>query len=343
MTTKTVRTTRLRTPRLDQVAWPSSNRFPTGREVKKPAVGSGRRRRAGGRLAEPTHSMVLPGRSAGGLLAALILATIAACGPARPSEAPPAALAGQVVELGHHLGGMEGTFVLLDGPGGRIVRHHPERAGTPFLPASTFKLPHSLIALETGVAHGPDFTLAWDSAVAPREGGWPPSHAEPQTLRSAFRGSVVWYFQEVARRVGEERMRAHLERWGYGNGDLSAGLDRFWLEGDFAISPDAQVEFVGRFLEGELGISARTDSIAREVFLLEGDAGAARLRAKTGTARLPEGRMLAWLVGWAECGGASHPFALNLEGPGDEVWNGWQAPRRIAAVRAMLGELGVCA
>jgi beta-lactamase class D len=288
--------------------------------------------------------MAVPVRRRGGRLSALILVALAACAPPRAPEPPSPALTEEVAELGHHLGGMEGTFVLLDARRGRIVRHHPERAGTPFIPASTFKLPHTLIALETGVVDGPDFALARDSAAAPREGWWPPSYAEPQTLRSAFRGSVVWYFQEVARRVGEERMRAHLERWGYGNGELSAGLDRFWLEGDFAISPDAQVEFVRRFLEGELGISAPTDSIAREIFLLDkGDAGAARFSAKTGTARLPEGRMLAWLVGWAECGGASHPFALNLEGPGDEVWNGWQAPRRIAAVRAMLGELGVCA
>jgi beta-lactamase class D len=110
------------------------------------------------------------------------------------------------------------------------------------------------------------------------------------------------------------------------------------------ISPSRPtLEFLRRFLAGERGISARTEGVARDLFLLEERPAGVRLSGKTGTARLPEGRLLAWLVGWAECGGETYPFALNLEGPGDEMWSGWQAARRLGAVRAMLHELGVCA
>lgn len=290
---------------------------------------------------QPRGPRLRAGDFGAGCLAALLLAS-AACAPARAPAAPTTAAAfEEVVDLSRFLEGVEGTFVLLDVRRGRIVRHHPERARTRFLPASTFKIPNTLIALETGVAPGAELTLAWDSAAAPREGWWGASHTEDQTLRSAFRGSVVWYFQEVARRIGPARMRAHLARWGYGNGDLSAGIDRFWLEGGFAVSPDEQVEFLRHFLAGELGLSPRTEAVAREIMLLQDD-GELRLSGKTGTARLPGGRLLAWLVGYAECGGEEYVYALNLEGEGDMVWNEWQAPRRITAVRSMLAELGAC-
>ncbi|MGH8726961.1 MAG: penicillin-binding transpeptidase domain-containing protein [Burkholderiales bacterium] len=80
---------------------------------------------------------------------------------------------------------VEGAFVLFDPQTGRTVRHNAERARTRFLPASTFKIPNTLIALETGVASGPDFPLTRDSAVAPaRSGG---RRCGPRITRSGRR------------------------------------------------------------------------------------------------------------------------------------------------------------
>ncbi len=70
-------------------------------------------------------------------------------------------------DLGRFFAGVEGTFVLLDAQTRRIIRYNPERARTRFLPASTYKIPNTLIALETGVASGPEFPLVWESTVAP--------------------------------------------------------------------------------------------------------------------------------------------------------------------------------
>lgn len=58
------------------------------------------------------------------------------------------------VDLSRFFEGIDGpgTFMLLDGRTGRLRVHGVERARTRYLPASTFKIASSLIALETGVA-----------------------------------------------------------------------------------------------------------------------------------------------------------------------------------------------
>src|SRR5215218_7552184 len=78
-----------------------------------------------------------------------------------------------------------GTFAVLDLAGNRIVVSDRERAGTGFLPASTFKVPNSLIALETGVAADADSTIfPWDRVVRDFD-AWNQDH----TLRSAIKVS----------------------------------------------------------------------------------------------------------------------------------------------------------
>jgi beta-lactamase class D len=277
----------------------------------------------------------------------VVLLGMPACSPATAdaggsvSELPvPEVAAVDSVDLSRHFDGLEATFVLLDPQRERRVHHNPARARTRFLPASTFKIPNSLIALETGVVAGAEFTLGWDSIRNPREAWWPLQWTQPNTLRSAFQNSVVWYYQEVARRIGPKCMHAYMEQLQYGNGDLSAGIDQFWLSGGFGISPEEQLEFLHRFYTGSLGFSHRSTETVKEIMLLD-EAADHRFSGKTGTARLPEGSMLAWLVGYVEREGEVYFYALNLEGERDRVWREWQSPKRVAVTRAILQELGV--
>lgn len=273
-------------------------------------------------------------------LAALVL--LAACAEAPSPDAPPSvpppdeAAAVERPDLGRFFGDVEGTFVLLDGRTGRTVRTDAERARTRFLPASTFKIPNTLIALETGVATGPDFPLAWDSAAVPRQDFWPEAWAGDHTLRTALPASVVWYYQELARRIGPERMQEYLDRFDYGNRDISGGIDRFWLSGGLAVSPDEQVDFLRRFHDGELGVSGSSTALVKELLLLE-ETPAYRLSGKTGYADFDDGRPgVGWLVGWIERGDGVHFFATNID-----VREDADLPARMAVTRAILGELGL--
>lgn len=262
----------------------------------------------------------------------ILLASLPGCDSAPP---PP-----EEVDLSRFFPGAEATFVLLDGQTGQIVRHNPERARQRFSPASTFKIPNSLIALETGVATGQDFPLAWDPAVAPPQSWWRDSWKRDQTLRTAFRQSVVWYYQELARRIGPERMQTYVQRFDYGNGDLSGGIDQFWLRGGLRISADEQVDFLRRFYRGEVGASPRSTQIVKNLMLAE-ESSEYMLHGKSGTTMVDgyEDRELAWFVGYVDHGNQVHFFALNMEG--DQVGEDWPPSRRAELAREILLELGV--
>jgi beta-lactamase class D len=240
-------------------------------------------------------------------------------------------------DLGRYFGDINGTFVLLDGHSGRLMHYNPQRARTRFVPASTFKIPNSLIALDAAVASGPDFGLAWDSATAPRQDWWPPSWAQDHTLRTALPNSVVWYYQELARRTGPQRMQAYLERFAYGNRDVSGGIDRFWLTGGLRISPQEQVDFLRRFYFGKLGVSAQSTEIVKSLLLLE-QTPAYRLSGKTGWAGFGESpaTQIGWLIGYLERGAKVYFFAINID-----IRNNDDAKARFSIAKAVLRGLGL--
>ena len=180
--------------------------------------------------------MNLVGRMAA--LTIFVLVVAAACGTSEdaPSkQEQPSATESYSTDEREDLGmyfadaDVEGTFVMLDPQEERIVLHDPERADEPFPPASTYKVPHALIALETGVVSGPEYAIEWDPSLHPKEEWWPAVWAKDHTLETALKNSVVWYFQEVAKRVGEDRMQEYVDQFDYGNRDISGGIESFLL------------------------------------------------------------------------------------------------------------------
>jgi beta-lactamase class D len=240
------------------------------------------------------------------------------------------------MDMSRIFGELTGTIVVFDATTARLLRHNPTRAPERFLPASTFKIPNTLIALESGVATGPDFALAWDSVRAPRQPWWPSVWAQGHTLRTALPASVVWYYQELARRTGPELMVEYLRRFNYGNADIGGGIDQFWLTGDLRISADEQVDFLRRFLGDALGVSARAAETTRELLVLE-ETPDYRLSGKTGWAGLGiDGPEIGWLVGWLERDGRTHVYALNIE-----IRRNEDAAARLRIVRQVLTDLGL--
>jgi beta-lactamase class D len=237
---------------------------------------------------------------------------VPACSPREHESAGAAEAVQQRVEvdLSRHFRalGAEGAFVLHDRATGQRLVHDPEGAQRRYLPASTFKILNSLIALETGALADEHEVIAWDGVD---RGDW---WNGDQAMTRAFQRSTVWFYQEVARRVGEERMREWVERVGYGNRNIGGGIDRFWLEGDLRISAEEQVDLLQRLYEEQLPFSARTLEIVRGVMLMEEGDGYV-LRGKTGWARQggPDGVVhTGWLVGWVERAGNAYLFATRI-------------------------------
>jgi beta-lactamase class D len=205
--------------------------------------------------------------------------------------------------------GTVGTFVGYKVDDYLVIASDKNRSGEAKLPASTFKIPNSIIALETGVVGDPDKDVfKWDGVVRSIE-AWNRDH----TMRTAIAASAVPVYQEIARRIGAERMQKYLDLFEYGNRDIGGGIDQFWLTGNLRIDPVQQVDFVDRLRRGVLPVSKRSQDLVRDILPVT-KVGDTVIRAKSGLLGAEIGKpSLGWMVGWAEKGDARTVFALNMD------------------------------
>ena len=203
-------------------------------------------------------------------------------------------------------------------------RHHEDRieygaqqCALPQSPCSTFKIPNALIGLQEGVVSGPDHAKAWDGVVRDRE-----ETNRDQTLASAISLSVVWYFQSLARDVGAPAMQAWLDRLGYGNRDISGGIDQFWLGNSLRIDAYQQLEFLKSLSHGTLPFKPAYQSQVWQM-LEQPSKLPGTLHGKTGSCRGNEGEPdHGWFIGWIDWD-TKNPakpkttwFVVNIRGAG---------------------------
>jgi beta-lactamase class D len=120
-------------------------------------------------------------------------------------------------------------------------------------------------------------------------------------------------YQEIARRIGAERMQKYLNDFDYGNRNIGGGIDQFWLTGDLRIDPMEQIDFIDRLRRGVLPAAARSQQLVRDILPVV-KVGDATLRYKTGLLGAERGKpSLGWLVGWAEKAKEQTVFALNCD------------------------------
>ena len=119
---------------------------------------------------------------------------------------------------------LQETFVLFDLKGNEYTHYNPERAKQKFTPASTYKILNSLIGLETGEIPNENCIFKWTGKEHSIK-NW----NQDLVLRDAFQFSCVPCYQDLARRIGEKRMKKWVKKVGYGNKDISGGIDTFWL------------------------------------------------------------------------------------------------------------------
>jgi beta-lactamase class D len=225
----------------------------------------------------------------------------------------------------------EGTFVGYKVEDDLVIASDADRSHEAKLPASTFKIPNSLIALETGVVGDPDKDVfTWDGVVRNFE-AWNKDH----TLRSAIAASAVPVYQEIARRIGPERMQKYVDLFDYGNRNIGGCIDQFWLTGDLRIDPIQQVHFVDRLRRCVLPISKRSQELVADILPVT-KVGDAVIRAKSGLLGAELGKpSLGWLVGWAAKGESNTVFALNID-----VRAPRHIPDRMSLSQACLAAIG---
>ncbi|MEO8238667.1 MAG: class D beta-lactamase [Flavobacterium sp.] len=175
------------------------------------------------------------------------------------------------------------------------------------IPASTFKIPNSIIGLETGIIKSDSAIFKWDGKKRGMK-AW----EQDLTLKQAFKVSCVPCYQEVARKIGTRRMKEYLKKLNYNTMVFDTlTIDDFWLEGKSKISQIQQIDFLKRLYFSKLPISKRTESIMKDIMEIE-KTDHYILRGKTGWG-INNGIDNGWFVGYVERKDGAYFFATSLK------------------------------
>ena len=196
---------------------------------------------------------------------------------------------------------VEGTIVIESLNKKKINIYNDKRASELFSPASTFKIPHSLIALNEGIVKK-DSVIVWDKKIREYE-----SWNKDQILLTAFKSSCVWCYQEFASKIGVEKYKKYLKELNYGNKKIGDDVTRFWLDESLEITTFEQIKFLKRFYTNNLPFKIEDINLLKEIMIDEKNENYT-IRSKTGW----EGRY-GWYVGYVETKDDVWFFAMNID------------------------------
>lgn len=203
--------------------------------------------------------------------------------------------------------GVEGVVLIYDPKRDTYYSNDFVRCDQGFLPASTFKIPNSIIALETGVVKNDSTLFKWDGTKRAMS-IWD----RDMILKEAFHYSCVPCYQEIARNIGVERMKQYLKKLDFGNMEVdTSNIDVFWLEGNSRISPRQELDFISRLYNGMLPISERTNQIMKRMMVME-ETPSYKLSGKTGWV-VRDGFNIGWFVAYLEKEGQPYFVVVNME------------------------------
>jgi beta-lactamase class D len=213
---------------------------------------------------------------------------------------------------------------ILAKPGAAPMVSDKAECARPTAPASTFKIPHALVALQTGVI---TLETKIDSPATTTVASWRGAH----TVDSAIKWSVLPFFVRTAELIGPARMVATLEAMGYTRDTFDASVPQFWITGDLVVTPLEQLGFLKRFFAGTLPVAPEHVAVVRRAMTMpEGQitnaSGAHRfalawppgaiVRAKAGNTRVA-GERVSWLVGAVEWRQRDYVFVARRRSTGD--------------------------
>lgn len=189
---------------------------------------------------------------------------------------------------------VEGAILIFDQDKNTYYTNEEQQAKNYFLPASTFKIPHTVIGLELGIIKDEQRIFKWDGKKRALS-----SWEKDLNLKEAFQKSCVPCYQEMAREIGVERMIESLNKLNYKGMDIRAeNIDSFWLKGNSKINAFEQIDFLKRLYQNQLSVAERTTQVLKNIMKIE-ETPHYVLSAKTGLA--VSGKTdIGWFVGYLE-------------------------------------------
>ena len=214
------------------------------------------------------------------------------------------------IDLSSYFNGKNGSFVLYDTAKDHYMIYNEDLSTQRVSPDSTFKIYSGLFALEEGIISADSNERAWDGTLYSID-----SWNQDQTLATAMQNSANWYFQELDEQTGYPALRGYYTKIGYGNCNLSGGIDDYWAESTLKISPAEQVILLSDFLRNKWGFDPENIQAVKDaLFISNTDIGT--LYGKTGTGSRNGRNTNGWFVGFLETDENVYCFALNMQDSG---------------------------
>ena len=233
-----------------------------------------------------------------------------------------------VVDLGDIFSNYDGSFVLYDSGKNTWTVYHPHNAAERISPNSTYKIYDALLGLESGIITPNNTGMVWN-------GKDQPFHAweADQTLDSAMKNSVNWYFQSIDSQLGSDSVTSFLQKIQYGNQQISSDIRLYWTDMSLKISPFEQVEQLKKLNENQFHFSPEHIRTVK-VSILQSASPEGVLYGKTGTGRVDGKDISGWFIGFTETPDNVYYFATNIQN--DTSASGSKAAEITASVLSKL-------
>jgi len=197
---------------------------------------------------------------------------------------------------------IDGTIIISSVDNNQTYIYNNPRAVQRYIPASTFKIPNTLIALEESVINNEYEIIKWDGKIRP----YTPWNKD-QNLQSAISVSCVWCYQKFAKQIGNDTYLRYLKKLHYGNEKTGPDVSTFWLDGEIKISAMEQVEFLKKLYKNALPFKQKHIDITKKILTVENSTNYT-IKAKTGWSG-----KIGWYVGYVETKNKVWFFALNAD------------------------------
>jgi beta-lactamase class D/D-alanyl-D-alanine dipeptidase len=207
--------------------------------------------------------------------------------------------------------GVTGGMYIYDLRKNKFTVYDRKRFDTGFVPASTSKIIHSLIFLDSGAVKDENEVIKWDG-VKRRIDAWNQDHS----LKTALQVSAYWFYVEASKRISRETMEKYYTASGYGNHDTEGYGGAYWIDGKLRVTPREQLEFLVRFYENRLPYKPQALATVKEILVNE-KTDKYTLRGKTGWSDAFDPQ-IGWWIGYVERGDNVYFFATELDIKKDE-------------------------
>ena len=202
---------------------------------------------------------------------------------------------------------VDGGFALLNNQMGTITVYNMRLDTQRFSAGTSFKIPETLIGIQTGKVINENSRLLKDSSASGNA-----------TLKDAFTSSSVSFFQSLAHEIGKDTLKFWVDSIGYGNKEINHSTDSVFLSNNLKISPDEQLGMLSKLYFEQLPFQKYAQEMVANLMLQKEDS-LYKLSYTTATATDDKDQRLGWNLGWIEENRHIYFFVALIKTPNQSV------------------------